>query len=145
MTKEHLVHATDDHFPTDHGGDDQQFLARHHARRVNDYDVARDADDHYEPINLYNAPGAPETVSARNRTPMFGRGGRKRRRAGGKAQGELANGRADRPRRMVSGYSGPPRSPYSQGHWLESPSGSRSHRGHEGDGPAMGHEGFDDG
>jgi hypothetical protein len=140
MTKEHLVHATDDQFPADHGGNDQQFLARHHARRINDYDVARDADDHYEPVNFYNAHGAPETESAKNRTPMFGRGGRRRRRTGGKAQGELANGRADRPRRMVSGYN----SPYSTGHQLTSPSGSRSHRGHEGDGPAMGHEGFDD-
>jgi hypothetical protein len=47
---------------------------------------------------------------------------------------------------MVGGY-GPPRSPYSPyslGHQLTSPSGSRNHRGHEGDGPAMGHEGFDD-
>ena len=145
MSKEHTISATDDHFPRDHGDDDQRFLARHAARRVNAYDDARDAADHYEPVNFYTAPGAPESESARNRTPMFGRGGRKRRRAGGKAQGELANGRADRPSRLAGGYSGPPRSPYSQGHWLESPSGSRSHRGHEGDGPARGHEGFDDG
>ena len=143
MSREHTISATDDHFPRDHGDDDQRFLARHAARRVSDYDIARDADDHYQPVHLYNAPGAPEAESAKNRTPMFGRGGRKRRRSGGKTQGELASRRADRPSRLVGGYSGPPRSPYSQGHWLESPSGSRSHRGHEGDGPARGHEGFD--
>jgi len=76
MTKEHTISATDDHFPKDHGDDDQQFLARHAARRINDYDVARDAADHYEPVNFYNAHGAPEAASARNRTPAFGRGGR---------------------------------------------------------------------
>jgi hypothetical protein len=105
---------------------------------VNDYDVARGAADHYEPVNFYNAHGAPEGESARNRTPAFGRGGRKKRRSGGKAQGEFANARADRPRRMVGGYSGPPRSPYSQGHQLEPPIGSRSHRGHQGGRPSDG-------
>jgi hypothetical protein len=111
---------------------------------VNDYDVARGAADHYEPVNFYNAHGAPEGESGEE--PDAGVRTRRAEEAPqrGEAQGEFANGRADRPTRMPGGYSGPPRSPYSQGHQLESPIGSRSHRGHEGDGPGAGHEGFDD-
>jgi hypothetical protein len=68
--------------------DEARDLARYAARRVNAYDAARRP----EPVNIYNTHGSPEGEAARNRTPAFGQGGRparKKRRSGGKAQGEF--------------------------------------------------------
>jgi len=89
-------------------------------------------------VHKYNAVGSPTMESAESESEDgFGRGGRKKRAAGGTAEGMFAGGRADRAPR---GRNAGGRSPYAKGGKVFSEAaelkpyenGDKASRGHEG-------------
>ena len=78
------------------------------------------------PSNLYNAKGSPEAAEAEDETASM--------KKGGKVEGKMAKGRADKPSRHKRAAGG--RTPYTSGHMTESPSESgKTESGHEGQRP----------
>lgn len=79
----------------------------------------------------YNAQGSNEMDEAKDETPGFKKGGAKKRKDGGMADGALEADRLDRrPRRAAGGRAGG--SPYSSASAFEAPTDSKSARGYEG-------------
>jgi hypothetical protein len=90
-------------------------------------------------VHWYNAEGSPTEESVAKGSDGFGRGGRRRRRAGGMAGGAASVARADKPRRgkggSAPGHTNLARggAPFSSGaHGSGYESGSKESRGHEG-------------
>lgn len=81
---------------------------------------------------IINAHGTNEMDEAKNETPGFSKGGRKKRAMGGMAaSGDMAMNRMDRrPRRAAGGRAG--HNPYSSAADMKDPTDDKAARGYEG-------------
>ena len=81
-------------------------------------------------VNVYNASGSPAMASAKDETPGFKKGGHKKRRDGGMAEGGMEAPRLDRRPRRAAG--GGVHSPYSSASAFAPPTDNKAARGQEG-------------
>ena len=109
----------------------------HHRRARGgkaDEDGEAKGDDDHGKEQIYNAQGSNEVREADDETPAFSRGGRKKKKSGGMAEGKMAAHRLDRrPRRAAGGMVTKGHNPYSSASSFTQPEmGSPAARGMEG-------------
>lgn len=88
-------------------------------------------DDAKGKIQEYNGQGSNEMKEAKDEKPGFKAGGRRHRRGGGHASGQMGEARLDRrPRRAQGGSAG--HNPYSSASSMSEPENEVAGKGYEG-------------